>query len=387
MELQALTTRAKHVCKYKSVLNWGREDVRREGKAVAADLEELSDGKLDNLRCLHSLYSLLGDSAKVLKATEWTLAQPWCTGSSAQLEPEDAKVPSKCFAMTMSERLTALLDLGRMKQARREFKKAVKKRIGGRKAVHWSSIYQLAPFAVPGLRAQPLWEPAAELLPLARLLEANHALIAADLDRILADKSAQWGYGGITPTIISRGDWLSFPLLQNMVWDSAHCAVAASTCSLLRERRELVAEPSVRFAGNGLNINTSVFFARLPPGSGLRLHPGGHNTRLDLHLPLRGVEGARISIAKGAWQSYQVGRVKAFDDSFVHAVSHNGTEDRIVLVVFMWHPDFLRTVGPEAAAAAEHEHQTCGGAAADEALELDGVRLEEGQPPQVPKDD
>jgi hypothetical protein len=45
---------------------------------------------------------------------------------------------------------------------------------------------------------------------------------------------------------------------------------------------------------------------------------------------LAGLEGSAISVALGEWSPWQRGVVKAFDDSFIHEVWHNGTSDRYV---------------------------------------------------------
>ena len=73
-------------------------------------------------------------------------------------------------------------------------------------------------------------------------------------------------------------------------------------------------------------------------GCAIRLHTGPKNNRLTLHLGLKVPDGTSIEVAglEGSWTE---GQVLAFDDSFVHKVAHNGTEDRYVLYVSVWHPD------------------------------------------------
>jgi hypothetical protein len=53
-----------------------------------------------------------------------------------------------------------------------------------------------------------------------------------------------------------------------------------------------------------------------------------------------------LQVAFGEWQEWVQGKVRAFDDNFVHQVCHNGTQERIVLIAFMWHPDFPLSRGP-----------------------------------------
>ena len=94
-------------------------------------------------------------------------------------------------------------------------------------------------------------------------------------------------------------------------------------------------------------------FARMPPGTRLRPHTGGHNTFLSYHIGLRGLEGAAFRVAHGKWQSWEPGKVKVFDDSFVHEVRHDGIRDRIVLIAFAWHPEW--PVDPLVGAADDRE--------------------------------
>jgi hypothetical protein len=104
-------------------------------------------------------------------------------------------------------------------------------------------------------------------------------------------------YEGVTPTIVGSGDWTSLPLLQNQQWNEANCAkYAINTCKLLRGRPELDGETFKWPVHLNLNKNSSLMFARMPPGTHLNLHTGGHNTQLSLHLGITGLEGAKFQV-------------------------------------------------------------------------------------------
>ena len=280
-ELTAKSERAIRFCNKISEHHWGQAEVRAEARAVTEDLVRYHEGQLGNLRCLATLYELLGEHQQVVETMTWQLDQPWCCPTEA-LDPPGSKIPCRCFAVTLSTHIQALLALGQTDEAQKLFDRAVGFEIAGRKAVHWHELTQLAPYTVAGLTARAMWEPAAEHFPLARLMESEHRLFEQDLQAVVSS-GMEWGYSGITPEIIGSGNWTSFPLLQNMEWNEAHCAVAANICGLLRDRVELMGDPP-RYVGDDTNKNTSVMLAKLTPGTHLRAHTGGHNTQLSLHL-------------------------------------------------------------------------------------------------------
>jgi hypothetical protein len=280
-ELAGKSARAMWFCGDLLNHHWGDPAVRAEGRAVMKDLETHHEGQAGNLRCLSTLFQIFGEHRKVIQAMEWQFAQPWCCPTEA-IEPPGAKIPCRCFAFTLSAHIYALIAIGMREDAENLFRRAVGFEIAGRKAVYWNELTQLAPFTVPGLTARPEWEPAGEHFPLARLLEFNHKRLEQDLQAVV-ESGMEWGYSGITPDIIGSGNWTSFPLLQNMVWDDEHCSVAVNTCKLLRERSELMGN-SPRYPGDDTNKNTSVMITKLSPGTHLRAHTGGHNTQLSLHL-------------------------------------------------------------------------------------------------------
>jgi len=287
-ELAEKSKRAARICRNLGAVNWGELRVRDIAREVAQDLASrhafigtYRKSEIPGLRCLATLYELLGEHQQVVETMTWQLDQPWCCPTEA-LDPPGSKIPCRCFAVTLSTHIQALLALGQTDEAQKLFDRAVGFEIGGRKAVHWHELTQLAPYTVAGLTARAMWEPAAEHFPLARLMESEHRLFEQDLQAVVSS-GMEWGYSGITPEIIGSGNWTSFPLLQNMEWNEAHCAVAANICRLLRDRVELMGDPP-RYVGDDTNKNTSVMLAKLSPGTHLRAHTGGHNTQLSLHL-------------------------------------------------------------------------------------------------------
>jgi len=82
----------------------------------------------------------------------------------------------------------------------------------------------------------------------------------------------------------------------------------------------------------------SVKFSKLRPGTHIKPHCGPTNMRLRLHLGLVVPEGLSITVG-GDKRTWMEGKVIIFDDSYEHEVHHDGTSERTVLMVDIWHPE------------------------------------------------
>jgi aspartyl/asparaginyl beta-hydroxylase (cupin superfamily) len=61
--------------------------------------------------------------------------------------------------------------------------------------------------------------------------------------------------------------------------------------------------------------------------------------RLRHHLGIDVPEPDKAKLRVGTqWRGWAKGKSMAFDDSFEHEVVHEGDQERIVLVVDVWHP-------------------------------------------------
>jgi aspartyl/asparaginyl beta-hydroxylase (cupin superfamily) len=67
-------------------------------------------------------------------------------------------------------------------------------------------------------------------------------------------------------------------------------------------------------------------------------HCGPTNARLRLHLGLVVPDGCSIRVGDEV-RSWVEGRCLLFDDSFEHEVWNDADEERLVLIVDVWHPD------------------------------------------------
>lgn len=83
-----------------------------------------------------------------------------------------------------------------------------------------------------------------------------------------------------------------------------------------------------------------VKFSALDPGTHIHSHSGPSNERLRSHFTLIHSGGAKLRV-NDEWRSWKEGEVVVFDSSWEHEVVHQGTERRIILILDIWHPDYL----------------------------------------------
>ena len=85
-------------------------------------------------------------------------------------------------------------------------------------------------------------------------------------------------------------------------------------------------------------FSPSVLFSKLKPGARIDPHTGLLNCRLICHLPLVVPDGCGLRVGDERRDVVR-GEVWTFDDSINHEAWNNSTDDRIVLIFDVWHPD------------------------------------------------
>jgi len=334
------------------------QHLRAAMAAFAATLAALdgSDGGVELRRYL--LLSKLAEGAKTLgrdpaelvggvRWLEALVAEPLCTELYATIETQ----PS-CFndqlaaAVTMRRRLNdtaaanALIDIGNAHP---------------RAATHWTSQAQTPRVLLPGLAAQPWWDPASFGVA-ARLEEAwASGAIQRDLERIGLNaggsRAADHANAAFERIVSSgapisaaagadadaAGVWSEFMIFDGNAWLEERCALTVSLCALLRKAPEVAGEV-VNADESVLGPQGQVTLFRLHPGAHVLPHVGVTNRRLVLQFPLRGWRGVRIRVANES-RRYTEGRAMVFDDSFEHEVVHDGDEPRFVLYAVLHHPE------------------------------------------------
>lgn len=86
-----------------------------------------------------------------------------------------------------------------------------------------------------------------------------------------------------------------------------------------------------------------VIFSRLAPGSRIQSHCGPTNFRWTGHLGLIVPTMERTSACQirvgSRWHAWEAGKMLLFDDSFEHEVRNDTDQERVVLLLRVWHPD------------------------------------------------
>lgn len=82
-----------------------------------------------------------------------------------------------------------------------------------------------------------------------------------------------------------------------------------------------------------------VLISKLAPGTHIKPHCGSSNLRFRYHLGIEVPEPDQVKIRVGSqWKGWKTGSAFGFDDSFEHEVVHEGSQDRVVLIVDTWNP-------------------------------------------------
>ena len=180
------------------------------------------------------------------------------------------------------------------------------------------------------LTARPFWE--ASSLPVARALEAAASEIIAEYRALMPThfssiKDRGPDHGGADDRLVTTGKWTDFQLYAGCRKDHTNCMLCPRTSTLIASLPDL---------------NTVIYgthwISRLAPGTHLSAHCGPSNFKLRCHLSLQTSPGARMRVGHEE-REWRQGECLVFDESYEHEVWHEGTEDRVVLICDMWHPE------------------------------------------------
>lgn len=255
----------------------------------------------------------------------------------------------------LANALAVLKAAGRTEAARELFEEAVQLQWNGRRPICWQRLEQTPAVYIEGLDHRPLWE--GEHRPaLAALLEEHWMEIREDLQTLREARRAGGLLQGLLPTprasasnggrgppeqvpaypnLVEEADgggvWDMLQLYVSRRWQQEACQLLPRTARLLRKHLPSADVPYVHY-----NTEEVVLFL-LAPGSKVRLHNGGSNAPLNLHLGLSGCDGAHLEVA-GEPRALREGKVVCFDDGTDHRVWHTGSEERWVMTVRMMHP-------------------------------------------------
>ncbi|MFD5823970.1 aspartyl/asparaginyl beta-hydroxylase domain-containing protein [Lentzea sp. NPDC060358] len=189
----------------------------------------------------------------------------------------------------------------------------------------WEHPLQRAREYVPGLTAQPLHDPGQFWFT--SYLEENYPLIRAEIEQLLDTP-----LDPVVPItddagLIRKGSWKQAYLYRDGRFQSQTCARFPVTMGVLEKI------PDVTVLSPGV-----ISVSRVTPGTHIMPHCGSTNALLRIHLPIKVPAGAGIRVGDQETR-WEEGKCLVFDDSFEHEVWHRGTEDRVVLIVDVLHPD------------------------------------------------
>jgi aspartyl/asparaginyl beta-hydroxylase (cupin superfamily) len=207
---------------------------------------------------------------------------------------------------------------GRRDQARECAELAVRQGV-------WDHPLQRSREHIPGLRTQPVHDPAQFWF--VSFLEEQYPQIRAEIEQVLDTGFGQAQGVADGAGLLRGGSWEQAPLFKDGQWQEQVCARFPVTTAVLREI------PEVTTFSPG-----TVMVSRLKPGTEIMPHCGPTNTVLRIHLGIRIPPGVYFRVAEQEL-SWQEGKCLVFDESFEHEVRHEGTEDRIVLILDMLHPE------------------------------------------------
>lgn len=164
------------------------------------------------------------------------------------------------------------------------------------------------------------------------LLEANFPRIKAELMALKAEPAAFGKVGGRAvhdSSLVTAGEWREFALFGNQRKFIENCQRCPVTTWCMEQVPEAI---ELAMAGGGETL-----FSVLKPGTHLRPHCGSTNARLTCHLGMVIPDGCWIRCGKEK-RVWKEGECLVFDDSWEHEVLHQGSADRIVLLINFWHP-------------------------------------------------
>lgn len=172
----------------------------------------------------------------------------------------------------------------------------------------------------PGLASKPIYEP--DKFSVVKDLEDNFQMIKNEVEAL-----SEKGFHRESERIARQGNWDVYMLYEQGLKNEANCS-ALPTISSIVERHSCIRK------SGGL-----IYLSRLGPQSSVAAHNGPVNYRLRLHLGIRiptGDCGMRVEDTVSTWKE---GKCVVFDDFLEHEVWNRTDEERIVLLLDLWHPD------------------------------------------------
>lgn len=172
-------------------------------------------------------------------------------------------------------------------------------------------------YRLEGLAARPWHSP--RRYAWTRALEEHADAIRAELSAIRPAPHPE------ARSLAASGSWHQYLLYRYGERMDEHCARCPRTAALVD-------------AIPGADTAALVYFSVLGPHTHVTAHAGPTNLRIRCHLPLVVPPGCTLRVGS-VTRPWREGKCLVFDDSFVHEADNPSGNDRIVLLVDVWHPD------------------------------------------------
>lgn len=172
----------------------------------------------------------------------------------------------------------------------------------------------------PGLPSQP-WHDSRPLKIVAQL-ESAYDAIRTEVDALPGS-----AFHSESEPISRRGGWDVAMFYELGFKNLSVCDRCPSTMEVIRSRETVRA------------LCGAIYVSRMRPGTRIAPHRGPTNMRLRCHLPLHVPQGDCGIRVDGVERRWVEGRCLVFDDSFEHEAWNETAEDRVVLIVDIWHPE------------------------------------------------
>ena len=218
--------------------------------------------------------------------------------------------------LVVSQFGVALLSSGREDLARALFNDAVRRGI-------WPDPMQRpVSYYIPGLAAKPWYD--ARKFAFTEILEGGYDEIRKELQA--AEESLFYVEAGNRNAYNIGGNWKTLVVKEDR---NSYTDMAKKHFPKTIEWLEKCGEDFLL-----------VKFSALDPGTVIHPHTGPSNERLRSHFTIVHDGGARLRVGD-EWRTWEEGKVMVFDSSWEHEVVHEGSSRRLVLILDVWHPDYI----------------------------------------------
>lgn len=184
---------------------------------------------------------------------------------------------------------------------------------------------------VPGLPAKPFYN-ATEIDGIHDIVQHKQAIKSLYLNKRLCGQNSYIDHIGTVP---KSEAWDS---LRDS-WQSLHFYSAGKKTDAIREIPEnILASFESRCVPHCPPFSPEVFISVLQPDAYIPPHYGISNVKLTAHIPIKVTPNAWLK-AGGEVFNWHNEDVMIFDDSFQHSAKNADSDDRVVLIFDVWHPD------------------------------------------------